>query len=126
MRHSSGFTLLEVLAAMTVLSLAAVGMSQGLFVHLKQNGAMEIKTGAIQAAQRKIDELRVLNPAVFPTQGSRGPDLWRMGQHEFEVFTHFCLEPQHCSSPNLRHITVEVAFRGEEVYELQTVLAKLR
>ncbi len=62
----------------------------------------------------------------MPTTGSDAPVEITMGPRSYEVTVTYCLNTAICVTNNVRHITVEVVYRDEIIYEVETVYAQLR
>lgn len=122
----SGFTLLEVLVALTILALGMTAVAPGFHTQAKFNYRAEIKTAAIQAAQLKLDRLRLLDPMTLPSTGTSNLEAILIGGREFVVESGYCEDSQYCVSNRMRHITVRVYYRDMQVYEIETVYTKLR
>ncbi len=124
--QESGFTLLEVMAAMLVFGLVLGGMAPVFGSVLKRNSDMEIRGGSIAAAQQVLDTLRLTDPNLLPSSGSSPTQTITIDGRDYLVTTTFCLEASFCSSANTRHITVGVTYKGEATFAVETVFTQLR
>lgn len=124
--REKGFTLLEVMAAMSMFSILLAG-TVPLFKSLaKRNQSMELRTGAIGAAQGVLDKLRNDDPATFPNTGSNTPVDVVVDGHTFSARTRYCVDTALCTSANTKHLTVEISYDGDLIYSVETVYAQLR
>jgi len=125
----AGFTLIEVLVALTIMGIISVAMAPSFISHARMNTMSEKKTEAIQAAQMILDGTRIQDMSSLPTSGSATAVSVDIGDRVYEVVVKYCEASQYCPptvSNNTRHITAEVFLDGDEIYELQTVFTKLQ
>ncbi|NLF25020.1 MAG: type II secretion system protein [Deltaproteobacteria bacterium] len=122
----AGFTLVEVLVALGVLALVTSAVAPSFLRFMHYNTRTEIKTEAIQAAQRVLDELRLSDPRTLPTSGSTPSETVMVGGRSYDVTVSYCENATYCPSENTRHLTVDVVYKGEQVYEVETVYTRLR
>jgi type II secretion system protein I len=125
-KKESGFTLLEVLVAMTIFSLAAVGMAQAFVTHLKANNTSEIRSQATHAAQLVLDQLRTVDPALLPSTGNGSAETVAVNNRAFSVVVQYCADSSLCPSSSTRHLRAKVSYRNAEVYRVDTVFTQLR
>lgn len=121
-----GFTLIEVLVAIAIVALALATASSSLITNMKAN-----KTGArvfegAQAAQTVIDELRYTDVSALPESGT---DEVRHVQIDalktYDVYVTYCNDPTHCTSEDVRQISLRVELDGKKIYETETVFTQL-
>ena len=124
--RAAGFTLIEVMAALGLLAIVIAGMAPAFSSYLKQNYSVEIGTGALEAAQVKLDQLRALDPAALPSSGASAAENINAGSRTYSVVTYYCQTAAYCSSANTRHLRVEVSYRSRNVLGVETVYTKLR
>ncbi len=116
-----GFTLLEILVALGMLSIL-ISLSTALFmVNLRNNMNTQIRYEAIQAAQRVLDELRFEDPS---TLGDLTHQDVVIGDRTYGVDIEYCAIDDICFSTDMRHIAVDVSYRNSVVYETDTVFSK--
>lgn len=120
-----GFTLIEVIIAMTILGVGLAAMAPLFLAHLQINNRSELRNGAVLVAQQTLDTLRLQNPITMPTSGSTTPQSVTMGGRTYKVITTYCVFTNYCNSGS-RHIRVEVQFRGKTLYTVDTVYTQLR
>ena len=120
-----GFTLIEVLVSLGIFSIITAGVTSAFSSHLKYNSVAGYRTGAINAAQQRLDDLRKDDPVAMPTSGVTTATT-TIGGRAFAVVTRFCTNATYCASANQRHIKVEVSYRGTILYAVETVYTKLR
>lgn len=124
--HESGFSLIEVMAALFIVSLVSAFMATGFVAQLKYNQDAEIKSAAVSAAQTVLEELRTIDPATMPNSGSTAPESITVGRFTFDVTTSYCSNATYCTSNAFRHVRVSVAQRGQVKYDVETVFSQLR
>jgi prepilin-type N-terminal cleavage/methylation domain-containing protein len=123
--NERGFTLLEGLLALALLSIALAGILPAFFGYLDVSTRNEIRTGAVAAAQLQMEALRVMDPATMPDSGSTGPAFVGIEDREYELTSRYCIRSEFCST-NSRHVLIEVGFGGNVVYQTESVFTKLR
>jgi len=119
-----GFSMLEVVMSLGLLSIVLAGMTNIYISHLKHNTHAALRTGAINAAQQQLDELREQNPQTFPSSGYSTSAI-DAGARNYSLVTRFCSTPSFCTT-NSRHILVEASYNGQLLYSVETVFTKLR
>jgi len=124
-KNRQGFTLIEVMASMTILLIVSAGVAPAFTNFMRFNTSSQLKTEAMAAASRKLDELRLQNPQDMPTSGSTN-DLFTVGNRDFDVETTFCERDTFCSTNNSRHLKVVISYDSKEVFEVETVYTMLR
>lgn len=113
--HSdSGFSLVEVMVAILILSVALAGLTRGLTTALSSSKESERQTIAAQFAAGQIETLRAEGHLVDGvTEGDCGEDLplysWKQ-----------TVSPANLDG--LHEVVVEVANSGQPVFELTTLL----
>lgn len=120
-----GFSLMEVLAAFSLLGIVIAGLTPGFVQHLKQITETNLRTEGMAAAQIAIDEARLEDPQNMPSSGSASPQTTMIGGHEYETTLSYCEDASLCGQ-NTRHITARVNYQNNQVYEVETVFTKLR
>jgi type IV pilus assembly protein PilV len=73
-RGAAGFTLVEILVAMTIFAIGVLGLAAGTMNVLRTNSTSQLSTSAINLAQSKIEELRAMSAAAFAGLSSPGSD----------------------------------------------------
>src|SRR3569833_3556148 len=75
-RHNAGFSLIEVIVAVAILSIALVGLAHGISVALSSSKEAELQTTASMFAAGLIEELRAEGGITDgQTQGDCGEEL---------------------------------------------------
>ena len=123
--NQKGFTLLEVMAALTIFGVLIVGILPAFVAHSRFIKNAEVRTGAIQVAQTRMDELRQVDPISLPTTGSSSSS-YSAGGRAYSVVTQYCQNASLCSGTAVRHIRLDIRFRGSSVYDLETIYTQLR
>ena len=121
----NGFSLTEALLAISLLGIVLAGILPTFLTFLDANTLSEERSQAVAVAQQVMEDLRESEPKSLPTTGSGAVEFLSVGQREFEIERHYCLEPSFCSS-NSRQVVVEVRYGGETIYSVETVLTALR
>lgn len=120
-----GFTLLEVLVAITLLSLVAAAMAPAFVGQLITNRRSEVRTEAMAVAQQVLDGMRSNDPSTLPSTGSDPVFQRDGGEKTFDVLVSYCVNPDFCTARS-RHITVSLSYMDQEVYEIETIFTRLR
>lgn len=120
-----GFTLIEVMVALSIFSIVSAGMLPAFLTYLKYNVNAQVKTEAALAAQEVLDEKRVEDPSDMPTSGSDPAQTVLIGNHSFDVTVSYCENTAYCAI-DTRHLAVDVTYKGEVIYALETVYTDLR
>ena len=69
-RGASGFTLIEVMAALAVLGIAMLGLTAGLIVAMSSTGLAAQRTLMLQFAQARIERLLSQTRTKIPTKAN--------------------------------------------------------
>lgn len=121
-----GVTLIEVLVSMSLFAIASLAIGHAFNTHVMFNNKSEKKSGAIVAAQQVLDQLRVLDPATFPTSGSDADRSVTVGSRTYTVSVQYCNPTTYCTSNNIRFIHVAAKLNGQTEYSVDTVFSQLR
>ena len=127
--NERGFTLLEVLISLVLFSVVSAGVLSSFGDHLRRNLESAVKTGAINAAEYKLDNLRRKDPSTLPSElngDSPEYDTLTIGGRAYNLTTRYCSDATHCDSTRNRHIKVQVAYKGKEYYSVETVYTVLK
>jgi len=65
LKESGGFTLVEVLVALTIFSIAMLGLAAGTIGVIRNNQTSHLRASAINLAQAKIEEFRAMTRTAF-------------------------------------------------------------
>ena len=125
MMDEKGFSLLEVLASILIFGTVLATMAPAFVNHIRVNHKTELRDAAIAAAQRHLDGIRIEDPTTLPSSGTVTSTIVA-GTRTFDVETTYCQQASYCVSPNNRHLAVAISFRGDSLYEVETVFTKLR
>ena len=125
-KFDKGFTLIEIMVALVVFGIVMAALPVAFMSHLTYNTRMEKKTGALNAAQQVLDNLRVQDPSTLPISGVVGPQAVSMNDTNYQVLTYFCENSHYCNTSTSRHIRVAVKENNETLYEVQTVFTRLK
>jgi len=125
-KSEDGFSLIEVLISLVLLTVVLSGVIPAFATFSSKNSFSEMRMEAIQAVEMVMDDLRLINPNTLPTSGDDGSQIITVNNHDFNVTTFFCENPDYCLSINNRHIRVVAERNGLSLYEAQTVYTQLR
>jgi prepilin-type N-terminal cleavage/methylation domain-containing protein len=64
-RSQTGFTLIEVMSAIGLFSIIAVGLSSSTIANMRLNSRGKTLAAAHALAQNKIEQIRLIQPAIF-------------------------------------------------------------
>ena len=123
--NERGFTLVESLVALAVLSMVVVGVLGAFSVHSLANTASERRMEATNAAEQVIEFLRLDDPELMPSTGTVGPQLVTLNRRGYEVYTQFCTRAEYCTDTS-RHLLIEVFLDGRRVYDVETIFTQMR
>ena len=123
--NARGATFVEALVAIFIVGLAAAAMLPAFMTQLDANTRSGERTGAVSAAEIELEELRLDDPELMSSSGSSSPKMIVVGDHAYEVVTHYCERSELCGDTT-RHIRVEVRLNGEMIHDVQTVFTQLR
>jgi len=121
----TGFSLIEVLIALGIFGIVASSVALGFINFLRFNTNAEVRTGAVTVAQQTIEAYRYADPTSLPSSGTTSTALTMDGR-SYDIDTTFCANPAFCATANNRHISVEVRYRGELQYSVETVYTQLQ
>jgi prepilin-type N-terminal cleavage/methylation domain-containing protein len=124
--NSKGFSLIEVMASLSIFAIVMAGAVPAFILNLKYNTLSELRSSAAIAAQLKLGQLRFEDPQDMPSSGTSASEDVEVGSKTFQVTTSYCANATYCTTINNRHITVNVSYHGNEQYSVQTVFTKLR
>lgn len=125
LRTARGFSLIEGLVALAMVAATAVALLPAMITHMDANGRDDLRSGAVGAAQERLEALRLQDPASMPASGTSAPQLVRVDGRTYEVVTHYCERPEFCGGSTSRHLRVEVKFDGRTIYDVETVYTRL-
>jgi prepilin-type N-terminal cleavage/methylation domain-containing protein len=123
--QEAGFTLVETMVALGVMSMVMLIMSSSFLTNLRSNLNMQIRYEAIQAAQRVLDDARFGDPSLLPATGSVTQNV-TIGTRTYTVTTTYCKLATFCISTDIRHLTFDVDYKSQRIYETDTAFSKLR
>jgi len=70
LKGDGGFTLVEILVALTIFSIAMLGLAAGTINVIRSNQTSHLRSSAINLAQTKIEEFRAMTRAAFTSIAS--------------------------------------------------------
>lgn len=120
-----GFSLLEVLVSVTIFSIAALGIVPTFNSFMGRNSHSHIQASALQAAEQVLDSIRIQSTSTLPTTGNDGGKNISVGGHSFVVTTYYCEQSSLCSGTLTRHLRVQVKYKTQEIFNVQTVFTAL-
>lgn len=110
---SNGFTMIEVLVGIVLLSIGILGVAQMQIMTINSNKLANQRTTAITLAQDKAEFLRTIpysqigNPPLSDTSG---------------IFTRSWVVENNLPANNMKRVTITVNWPGKQV-QLQTIIA---
>lgn len=102
-----GFTLLEVLIALTILAISSMAIIRQIGQSTSQLQQLELKTMATMIADNRIAEYRIAEK--WPEQGTDST-VASMAGHQWQINT----EVENTSEPWLRKLTVSVSIETDD------------
>jgi len=123
--NSRGYTLVEALAAITILGIALAGLLPSFITYLDTNTLSEERTEAVAVAQEAMEALRQAEPGDLPETGNSAVELVTVGNRDYEVVERYCVVDTLCGA-DTRHVIVEVSYGGQTIYSLESVFTQLR
>jgi len=123
--NQQGFSLMEVIVSMALLGIISAGIVPGFLNYFATITTNDVRTGAVNAAQVRLDALRIANPADLPSSGSDSVDI-NVGNYIFTVVTTYCLDASYCELNNTRHLHVDVNRNAETIYRVETIYTQLK
>ena len=115
-----GFTLIEVMVALSILGLTSSLMLVSFLNQVRTINRNVVKSGAVIAAAFVLDEIRSRDIATLPTSGSDAPVQITRDSKDYDVTISYCLNAALCSSAT-KHLTASVSYKSKEVYSVETV-----
>jgi prepilin-type N-terminal cleavage/methylation domain-containing protein len=127
-KKQRGFSMIEVLVSFGIFGIAALGVAKSFGTNLTQNSLSEKRTGAVEAVQQILEQIRVQNVSTLPSGGTETITNVTLGPRVYEVRTKYCAAPNdvYCISSNVRFIEAKAILNGRTMYETSTVYAELR
>lgn len=126
MKTNRGFSIIEVMVSMVILAIVIANILPAFAYQMRVNTRAELRTQAMEAGQRVVDDLRFIPPNTLPTAGAGTINYVTIGDRTYLVTPHYCLRAAYCAAASSRHITVRVAFKGTQLYETETVYTTLQ
>jgi prepilin-type N-terminal cleavage/methylation domain-containing protein len=119
-----GFSLMEVLVTLVIITLVSSGIFQSLLLNIRQTRDTFYRSQAVLAAQEYLDQLRMLDPHTIPQSGQVNTSV-DIADREFDIEVTHCATQEFCT-PNTRHIELDVFYRGKKRFHVETVYTKLK
>lgn len=116
MRRVQGLTLIEAVIALAILAVVMVGVIAGFASFSQANTRMELRSGAVAAAQQVLDELRTGGTWPASMTVDSGLRTYQVAINVCATGTSGCR-----SSATARHVRLEVSHEGTIHYEVETV-----
>jgi prepilin-type N-terminal cleavage/methylation domain-containing protein len=122
--NNRGFSLIESLIGLALLAIVLVSLLPAFTTLMDANSFSEEHSAALAAGQLVTERLRLVDPGKLPTSGSSSVVAVTVDGRDFEVQTHFCRVSEYCSA-GTRHVTVEIRYGGQKVYDVDTVYTRM-
>jgi len=129
MRSDQGFSLIEAMVALAILTAVVAGIIPAFTGFLNVTSHTETQSNGVKAAQIVLDELRrksvdAISPDTNPLSWTQPVDV---GGRSYSVVVTVCpnVSPSYCDAQS-RQIIVEVKFNGNIVHRAETVFTALR
>lgn len=123
----AGFSMLELLVAFVLFSLVATSLTSAFIHMMRTNTNSEIQSGAVLAVQRKLDELRLMDPSSMPESGTDEAETITVGGRDYSISVEYCpTGTAYCTGDSVRHIKAIAEYNGKNLYTVETVYAQLQ
>jgi prepilin-type N-terminal cleavage/methylation domain-containing protein len=123
--NEKGFSLVESLCAMGILSIALLGVVPTFHVLMQVDTLSEERSNAVAAAQQVMEGLRQQLPSSLPTSGASAIQNVSVGKRVYAVRALYCTKASYCTA-DTRHLVLEVSYGGRNVYIVETVYTRLQ
>lgn len=123
--NEEGFSLVETVCALGLLSIVLLGIVPTVQVLMRANTISEQRSNAVAAAEEVMEALRQQSPSSLPTSGSSPVQTVTIGKRDYEVVAFYCKRSQYCND-DMRHIVLEVGYAGQNVYIVESVYTRLQ
>ena len=124
--NEAAFSLVEVLAALFVVSFSALPFAYAYQTHFEFNTKSERQSGAALAAQIALDKLRAEDFSLIPKSGNGTPQVIKIGRTNYSDQLGYCKLGKYCTSNSVREVRCTVSLNGKKEYEVDTVYSQLR
>lgn len=119
-----GLTMVEALIAILILAVAMASLIPVFTRNARINTQMELRSGAVSAAQLVLDDLRISQRSdwngTWPTSKSVSA-----GSRTYDVGIDVCTTGADClTTLDAKHIRLEVSNGGTTYYEVETVFTR--
>ena len=121
----SGFTIVEVLVALMIMSIVIAFSTASFVFSSRSNHNAEIRSEASQAGQTVLDEIRRLPVEQMRTSGTETRNVNVNSARRYSVQVNYCSNGTYCSSNEVRQMSVTVTRNNETVYKTETVYTNL-
>lgn len=124
MSMQRGFSMMEVLVSLSLVGIVSAIVSPVFIAQSRFNTTSELKMLAIDATDKQIDALRLIDPATLPSAGSVSTAV-TVGGKTFAVQTAYCVNASWCSAVT-RHMKFTTSYQGTAYYATETIFTQLR
>ena len=125
-KTENGFTIIEVMVSLGLFGIVSAMMVTSMVQMQRLNYDNAVRTGAFSAAQQVLDSYRATDPATLPASGNGAVQNITIGGRVYNVTPRFCPTAAHCSSANIRGISLIVAHKNVTRYTVETVFSRLQ
>ncbi|MER3483066.1 MAG: prepilin-type cleavage/methylation domain-containing protein [Meiothermus sp.] len=122
---TSGFSLIEALVALVILGIALAAIVPGFIGYFNVNNNQEVRSQAVIAAQRVLEEKRTVDPNTMPRSGSDPAQTISAGGRTFTYVVTYREDATNSCTVSCRFVRVDIIYGGGVVYAAETAYTQL-
>ncbi|HMO02256.1 MAG TPA: type II secretion system protein [Oligoflexia bacterium] len=115
-----GFTLIEIMAALFILGLIAAAVALGVQTMTKLNYRATVKSGAIWAVVKTLENARGLEPHSI-SSGTENVTLNGITYSVERIVCPAATAALYCNTMDMWELQIRALYQGEEMYSLSTI-----